>query len=138
MPARCPFDADGLHWPGILADIADAAGPLAAYRVAEARGGAPAYFPRPEALTDDHWLVIACGLDAARAISRRVGGCREEVPLGPLSGNRAAVHRAIRSGLAEGLSGNAAARLAGVTARTVRNLRRAILDGQHDDQHRLV
>ena len=138
MPARCPFDADGLHWPGILGDIVDAAGPLAAYRVAEAKGGAPAYFPRPENLTDDHWLVTTCGWDAARAIARRVGGCREEVPLGPLAGNRAAVHRAVRSGLAEGLSGNAVALLVGVTARTVRNIKRDGHDGQLVDQHWLL
>ncbi|MHC1792036.1 hypothetical protein [Solidesulfovibrio sp.] len=141
MPARCPFDADGLHWPGILADIADAAGPLAAHRVAEARGGAPAYFPRQDALSDDHWLVVACGWDAARAIARRVGGHRHDLPLGPLSGNRAAVARAIREGLENGLTGHAVARLVGVDCRTVRRHKndddRA---GQafKTDQHRLA
>ena len=138
MPARCPFDAGGLHWPGILADIADAAGPLAAHRVAEARGGAPAYFPRPGALTDDHWLVIACGWVAAQVIARRVGGGRYEVPLGPLVGNRAAVARAIRDGLENGLTGHAVARLVGVDCRTVRRHKNDDRMPGHDDQHRLI
>ena len=138
MPARCPFDADGLHWPGILADIAEVAGPMAAYRVADVRGGVPAYFPRPEGLTDDHWLVVACGWEAARRIARRVGGGKFEVPLGPLSGNRAAVARAIREGLAQGLPGLRVARMVGVDCRTVRRHRNEPgADGEHEDQHRL-
>lgn len=136
MPARCPFDADGLHWPGILADIAEVAGPMAAYRVADVRGGVPAYFPRPEGLTDDHWLVVACGWEAARRIARRVGGGKFEVPLGPLSGNRAAVARAIREGLAAGASRRETALRVGVALRTVQ---RQANDGDQgrDDQHRL-
>ena len=136
MPARCPFDADGLHWPGILADIVDAAGPMAAYRVAEAKGGAPVYFPHPESLTDDHWLVVVCGWDAARAIARRCGGGRCDVPLGPLTGNRAAVRRAIRLGLEDGRSGNAVARAVGVDARTVRRHKNG--DKPEIDQYRLL
>ena len=124
-------------WPGILADIADVAGPLAALRVAEARGGRLTYFPSAQALRDDHWLVIACGWDAARAIARRVGGDREDVPLGPFAGNRAAVRRAIREGLAAGLSGQEIARRVGVTARTVRNHKHVSETGR-DDQYRLV
>lgn len=139
MSAHRPFDAAGLHWPGILADIADAAGPMAAYRVAEARGGVPAYFPRPEMLTDNHWLVVACGWEAARAIARRCGGGKFDVPLGPLSGNRAAVARAIREGLAQGVSGLRIARLVGVDCRTVRRHRNehGTGDDSHEDQHRL-
>ncbi len=139
MSAHPPFDADGLHWPGILADIADAAGPLAAHRVAQAKGGVPAYFPRPESLTDDHWLVAACGWEAARRIAQRCGGCKFDVPLGPLAGNRAAVARAIREGLAQGLTGLRVARMVGVDCRTVRRHRNdpGTGDGGHEDQHRL-
>ena len=138
MPAGLLFDADGLHWPGILADIADAAGPLAAHRVADARGGRMTYFPTPDRLTDDHWLVTTCGWEAARTIARRVGGSKVEVPLGPLSGNRAAVRRAIRAALAEGVSGQEIARRVGVTGRTVRNVKNN--PGRHGqaDQFRLV
>lgn len=138
MSAHRPFDADGLHWPGILADIADAAGPRAAYHVAEAKGGIVAYFPRPEALSDDHWLVVACGWEAARRIARRCGGSRFEVPLGPASGCLAAVRRAIQDGLAEGLSGYAVAKRVGVTARTVRNHKRAAEAADCDDQYKLI
>jgi hypothetical protein len=138
MPARCPFDADGLHWPGILGDIVDAAGPLAAYRVAEAKGGAPTYFPRQDGLTDDHWLVVACGWDAAWAIARRVGGHRYDLPLGPLTGNRAAVRRAINEGLENGLTGHQLARLVGVDCRTVRRHKNGDKTPGHDDQFRLI
>jgi hypothetical protein len=135
MPARPPFDADGLHWPGILADIADAAGPMAAYRVAEAKGGSQAYFPYETTLTDDHWLVRTCGWEAARRIARRVGAGKALIPLGPLTGNRASVRRAIRDGLDQGLSGMQVARLTGVDHRTVRRHRNA---PDRDDQHSLI
>jgi len=124
----------GLDWPGILADIADAAGPMAALRVAEARGGLLTYFPRMNRLRDDHWLVMACGWDAARAIARRVGGSREDVPLGPCE-SRAAMRRAIRQGLAGGLSGQEIARKVGVTSRTVRRIKAASISQQ--DQYQL-
>ncbi|UJX43055.1 hypothetical protein K9F62_10410 [Desulfovibrio sp. JY] len=138
MSATRPFDADGLIWPGILADIANAAGQLAAYRVAEAKGGTQTYFPRPERLTDDNWLVVACGWEAARVIARRCGGGKFEVPLGPLSGNKAAVARAIREGLAQGVSGQRVARLAGVDARTVRRHKNEYGAGNgRDDQYNL-
>ncbi|MGD9610479.1 MAG: hypothetical protein AB7U59_13805 [Desulfovibrionaceae bacterium] len=118
-----PMDrSGGLDWPGILADIAEAAGPMAALRVAEARGGLLTYFPRASRLRDDHWLVMACGWDAARAIARRVGGSREDVPLGPCE-SRAAMRRAIRQGLADGLPGQEIARRVGVTSRTVRRVK---------------
>jgi hypothetical protein len=126
----------GVEWPGILADIAEVAGPYAALRVAEAKGGRPAYFPRPGRLTDDHWLVVACGWDAARAIARRCGGTREDVPLGPLAGNRAAVRRAIREGIAAGASRREVAARAGVALRTVQRHANAA-DAGHDDQHQL-
>ena len=138
MPSGPPFDREGLHWPGILADIADAAGPMAAHRVAEARGGAPAYFPRPEALTDDHWLVAACGWVSATVIARRLGGGRHDVPLGPLVGVRSAVARAIRDGLASGLTGHAVARLVGVDCRTVRRHKNGNKTPGNDDQRRLI
>jgi|GEM_PF-3151422 len=138
MSATRPFDADGLHWPGILADIADAAGPMAAYRVAEAKGGVPAYFPRPEMLTDDHWLVVACGWEAARHIARRCGGGKFDIPLGPLSGNRAAVARAIRMAVAEGASRRETARRVGVALRTVQRQANGGDSTDCDDQYRLL
>lgn len=127
-----PMDrSGGLDWPGILADIAEAAGPMAALRVAEARGGLLTYFPRASRLRDDHWLVMACGWDAARAIARRVGGSREDVPLGPCE-SRAAIRRAIRQGLAAGLSGQEISRKVGVTARTVRRVKNVAVKQRQD------
>lgn len=128
---------DGVEWPGILGEIAEIAGPLVAYRVAEAKGGVPAYIPRPGSLTDDHWLVVACGWDAARRIARRMGGCCYEVPLGPLSGSRAAVARAIRAAVSAGTSRRATARLVGVSLRTVRRHANSGGNAGHDDQYRL-
>ena len=120
--ASMPVDrSGGLDWPGILADIAEAAGPMAALRVAEAKGGRSAYFPKLARLHGNHWLVVACGWGAAQAIIRRIGAGWAEVPLGPFAGNRGAVRRAIREGLAAGLSGPEIARRVGVTDRTVRN-----------------
>lgn len=138
MPARCPFDADGLHWPGILGEVVEVAGPLAAYHVAEAKGGVTAYFPAPETLTDDHWLVASCGWEAAKRIARRLAGCKELVPLGPLSGNRAAVARAIREAIAAGASRREAARGVGVALRTVQRHANGDDAGGRDDQHRLI
>ena len=132
--AGCPPNLPGgVDWPGILADIAEEAGPMAAWRVAEAKGGVPAYIPHPAQLSEEHWLVRLCGLEAARRIARRMGGARYEVPLGPCSGNRAAVARIIREALASGASRRVAARRAGVARRTVQ--RHA---NETDDQYRLL
>jgi len=135
MAGYPPESLGGVEWPGILADIADAAGPMAALRVAEVRGGLLTYFPAVDRLHDNHWLVRACGWAAAQAIARRMGGSRDDVPLGPFAGNRAAVRRAIREGLAAGLPGQEIARRVGVTARTVRNHKRAL---DRNDQYQLL
>lgn len=106
--------------PGVLAQVAQAAGVKAAWQLAKERGGGRAYIPTPEALHDRHWLVQACGLEAAQAIAGALGSGEVEVPLGPFTGNRAQVWAAIERGLNAGLSVEQAARQVGVTARTVR------------------
>lgn len=106
--------------PGVLAQVAQAAGLEAAVRLAQARGGGRAYIPAHEALHARHWLVLAVGMEAALAITSALGGNEVEVPLGPFAGNRAQVWAAIERGLNEGLSVEEAARQVGVTARTVR------------------
>lgn len=106
--------------PGLLAQVAQAAGVKAAWQLAQARGGGRAYIPTPQALHGKHWLTQAVGPDAARAIAQALGGGEVEVPLGPFAGNRAQVWAAIERGLNAGLSVEQAARQVGVTARTVR------------------
>ena len=71
--------------PGVLAEIADAAGHEAALAIADARGGTQVYIPpAPDA---DHWLSLLIGVEAARAVADRltcgVGGLRVDLPLGP-------------------------------------------------------
>ncbi len=112
--------ADHLLLPGVLAEIASIAGESAAVAVARARGGTRAYIPGEDGLRDGHWLVAAVGMEAARAIARRLGGGDVDVPLGPYAGSRARIHQAIREGLRSGQSEAAIARMAGVADRTVR------------------
>jgi len=114
--------ADYSELPGVLAEIAEIAGKMAAAKVAKAKGGSRAYFPRPERLTSEHWLVEACGEHAA-AVAERLGGGHIDVPLGPWAGCMAAIHEAIRrgidQGLAEGKTAPQIAREVGVTDRAV-------------------
>ncbi len=127
------FDAE---LPPTLAAIADLAGPVAAYRLAEARGGTTVYIPRPETLTPEHWLVATVGRAAAEKIAWMAQGENLTIPLGPLAGNRSRVWRAIREGIAAGRSENEIARLAGVAGRTVRRHRAG--DDGRPDQHTLL
>lgn len=123
--------------PGILAEIAQAAGPVSALRVADAKGGTRAYVPTVERLEDDHWLALAVGKDAARKIATILGGMHHDIPLGPDAGVRSKARAAIERGLKDGLSANQIARNVGVDRTTV--FRRKSKRGQgRADQHRLV
>lgn len=63
-----------------LMDIAEHCGEdLAVHLVARA-GGQRLYVPASEYLTDDHPLVVAVGLDAARRLAEHFAGERLEVP----------------------------------------------------------
>lgn len=123
--------------PGLLAQVARAAGVKAAWQLAQTRGGGRAYIPTPQALHEQHWLTRAVGLDAARAIAQALGGGEVDVPLGPFAGNRAQVWAAIERGLNAGLSVEQAARQVGVTARTVRRHKSGETEGQELEQYRL-
>jgi hypothetical protein len=116
--------------PGVLAQVAQAAGLEASVRLAKARGGGRAYIPAPEALHSRHWLVLAVGMEAALAITSALGGNEVEVPLGPFAGNRAHIWAAIERGLNDGLSVEEAARQVGVTARTVRRHKGGVPSGE--------
>jgi hypothetical protein len=136
-PAHEISEAVLAQLPGVLAQVAQAAGLKAAVAVAKARGGGRAYIPTPQALHDKHWLALAVGLEAAHAIARALGGGEVEVPLGPFAGNRAAVWAAIERGLKDGLSAEQAARQVGVTARTVRRHKSGEAGGQEMRQYQL-
>ncbi len=109
-----------LGLPPVLRTIADAAGVTAALALAHARGGTRIYVPHEVA--EDHWLAGLVGLDAAREIARLYAGENIDIPLGP-TGAAQNARRAARQALDAGASVAQAARAAGVTERTVYNLR---------------
>lgn len=109
--------------PGILREIADAAGLEAAMKVAGAKGGVRAYFPaEPEA---DHWLALLVGLDQARQIGRALApgraGAELEVPMGPSAG-QAKRWRMMMEMSDEGQSKPAIARALNVHHKTVQRV----------------
>ncbi len=106
--------------PGILAEIAEAAGIDAALAVARAKGGGRAYFP--ETPRPQSWLVEAVGADRAAVIGRLFasgrGGIELEVPGGPALAC-VARWREIYRRLAAGQSKPEIARALGISHRTV-------------------
>ena len=68
--------------PGVLADIAEAAGREAALEIALRFGGNPLRIPHPADISPGHPLAELVGLEAARAIAERCGGgSAVEIPL---------------------------------------------------------
>ena len=120
--------------PGVLGEIADAAGIDAALAVADARGGTQVYIPPdPPA---DHWLTVLIGADAARAVADRltcgVGGLRVDLPLGP-AGCAARMRAEVDRLLGEGRSERDIALATRYSIRGIRK-RRARLGLGHDDR----
>ncbi len=108
------------YLPGVLAEIAEVAGLDAALKVAEAKGGHLAYFPRVP--KPDHWLVDLVGTERAVLICERVapgdGGVQESVPLGP-TGSRAKMWRRMHEMIDEGRPKPEIVRTLGVHRATV-------------------
>ncbi|QGM46717.1 helix-turn-helix domain-containing protein [Methylocystis heyeri] len=122
--------------PPTLQEIADAAGLVAALKLAEARGGTGVYFP-PRA-RDGHWLVECVGREAADKICAHFSddiGVRLLIPLGPHRFYQRACRTAVKL-LEEGVNQVEVARRLGVHLRTVQRVaaRRRDLD---DPQGRL-
>ena len=123
--------------PGILADIAEIAGNDAAYKIASAVGGTRVSIP-PRALKD-HWLTELLGHDQADEICRglatldpdgKLRGVRDEIiPKGPAALLRAARRRA-QEALDGGKSAREAARVSGLTERTIWRMKAKDDDGQ--------
>ena len=107
--------------PGLLAEIADAAGVEAALTIARAKGGVRAYFPAVP--TAEHWLSRLVGHQKALAIGAAVApgrsGIEIEVPSGRAY-DHAQRRRCILDMSAAGLSAPAIARELGLHQRTVK------------------
>jgi DNA-binding NarL/FixJ family response regulator len=118
--------------PQILAEVAEIAGLDAALRLAQARGGRRLYVPQKP--TPD--FVAEIGEPAALALSKLYANETISVPLGPTGAVKQA-KRAVHEALARGLSAGDAARVAGVTERTVYNHRARRRAEQDSRQGRL-
>jgi hypothetical protein len=108
--------------PNVLAEIAEVAGVTAALQLSRARAGNTVYIPLPESLTPDHWLVGIVGMEAATAIATRFSSDQISIPLAG-NGARGSVWRALRAAISEGRKTGEAARLVGVSDRTIRRHR---------------
>lgn len=112
--------------PGLLARIAEIAGPEAALKIADAKGGTRAYFVAAARLTPSNWLVKAIGMDLAVKIAAElvsdVKGDDIDVPLGTTGSylrDQRRRREAVARALAAGADANTAARQAGITRRSV-------------------
>ncbi|KMO32497.1 helix-turn-helix domain-containing protein [Methylobacterium aquaticum] len=120
-----------LGLPPVLRTIADAAGVTAALKLAQARGGTRIYVPRRVA--EGHWLAELIGVEAARQVAKMYAGENVLIPLG-LTGTVQNARRVARQALDEGASVTQAARVSGLTERTIYNLRSREGGGRQDDQ----
>ena len=116
-----------MAWPGVLKEVARAAGSDAAFQMAVQFGGSEFHVPKPAHLrrSQEHPLVVALGPETAVTVSKLLE-----------SGGSVYVHTArdlcVLHLKAQGMSGVAIARRLGVSTRTVRRImrRRAHLKAQ--------
>ena len=115
--------------PGVLREVAEAAGREAAELIAEARGGSRVYFPPSDKLRSDHWIVVLIGADRAVKVSEAIAdpiGVRVDVPFGPASQTRQTSRSRIAVVLSMTLDGESATSIArhlSITDRSVRLIR---------------
>jgi hypothetical protein len=112
-------------FPGILGEIAEAAGEEAAIAVARAAGGRFCYLPGIATLRagqrENNWLVRAVGMEAAVKIALACSprrGVWVDMPLGPLARDFR-IREAIDKKLLQGKSVNEIARALKTTRRSV-------------------
>lgn len=111
---------NALRLPAVLRLVAEAAGVEAALKLSQERGGTRIYVPRK--LPADHWLVSLIGMAGANALRERYAGENIDLPLG-VGGSAQNARLAARLALDGGASVAQAARVAGLTERTVYALR---------------
>lgn len=134
---------DMSQFPGILQEIADAAGEEAAMLVAREKGGTRVRFPiKPR---DGHWTVQLLGRPRAEAIGRALNGNQSmmeyDIPLGPgstYSQQRRARQQAMQKAIEEGLTYNAAARAAGVDRSSFRRFNKRVREAKRSRQGTLL
>lgn len=107
----------------ILTTLADLIGKDLTMLLLARRGGEEVYIPTPGGLTPDHWLSLTVGFDAAMKVAGYYQGVKISLPLGPESGSRNALHRAVRESAAAGASVNEIVRATGIHSRTVRRIK---------------
>jgi hypothetical protein len=131
-PARAREAVVSHGLPGVLAEIAEAAGADAAWELARAVGGTTVYIPR--AVGPEHWLAKLLGLEAANRICRHFQvGADILIPMGR------AGHQKVRlvKALEDGMSAPEAALAAGMHERSAYRARRR-LKRRDDDQLELL
>ena len=102
--------------PAQLREVAEIIGLAATLRLIEARPGERVFVPSHVAT--DHWLAVAIGVPAARALSDRMAGVQLVLPTSAYRGARGA-RRACDDALASGATINEAVRASGLTHRAV-------------------
>jgi hypothetical protein len=115
--------------PQVIAEIAEVAGPDAAWALASAKGGQQVFIPASP--KDGHWLVQLVGIEAAQQICAHFSANgRGDTILIPMATN-ARRREALAKALSEGAKVDQAAARAGVHRRTVfRHRKRAKSNGQ--------
>lgn len=111
-----PAALNALRLPAVLRLVAEAAGVEAALKLAQAKGGIRIYVPHK--IPPDHWLLPLIGPAGAEALQKHYAGEKIALPLG-LSGVLQNARLAARQALDEGASVAQAARVAGLSERSV-------------------
>jgi DNA-binding NarL/FixJ family response regulator len=115
------------RYPGILAQVAAAAGDEAALALMRARGGMRCYIPaRARA---GHWMTELLGEQAAAAICKEIGGGEVEIPVGS-SMSAADKRRRIASLLERGWPVDRVAHAVGVDRSTVKRHKRRLREAR--------
>jgi hypothetical protein len=110
--------------PGILGEIADVAGEVAALKLAQARGGTEMKISGRAGGV----LAQIVGDEAAAKIAELLGPEKYTIPMASVRG-RAARQAALAKAMAEGTSSNAAALQHDVHERTARRAKRKLKEG---------